>query len=189
MAAPACLTVTLARLTHTISTNFRIPYKKEMDQKSWQHQHPQQPLSCYTTKRRWPQQFGRHMAVTLFSQWDTSITYISLPLTTRWPGWMRGRVQEAKKKTPPCNPGRAFEIRQKCRALLLLLPSSHPSLPHICIQRHSKGPRPDLCSQMPSQLCGAIFLDAQSTTDMEKVCTLCKNTKNPLTPIFFSVSL
>ena len=98
MAAPACLTVTLARLTHTISTNFRIPYKKEMDQKSWQHQHPQQPLSCYTTKRRWPQQFGRHMAVTLFSQWNTSITYISLPLTTRWPGWMRGRVQEAKKR-------------------------------------------------------------------------------------------
>ena len=188
MAAPACLTVTLARLTHTISTNFRIPYKKEMDQKSWQHQHPQQPLSCYTTKRRWPQQFGRHMAVTLFSQWNTSITYISLPLTTRWPGWMRGRVQEAKKRrhlATLAEPLRSGKSVGPCS----FSPPPTRSPPHICIQRHSKGPRPDLCSQIPSQLCGAIFLDAQSTADIEKGCTLCKNTKNPLTPIFFSVSL
>ena len=179
MAAPACLTVTLVRLTHTISTNFRIPYKKEMDQKSWQHQLLQQPLSCYTTKRRWPQQFGRHMAVTLFSQWNTSITYIGLPLTTRWPGWMRGRVQEAKKRRHLATLAEPLRSGKSVRPCCSFSTPPTRSPPHICIQRHSKGPRPDLCSQIPSQLCGAIFLDAQSTTDMEKVCTLCKNTNNP----------
>ena len=100
-----------------------------MDQKSWQHQLLQQPLSRYTTKRRWPQQFGRHMSVNLFNQWNSPFTYIRLPMTT---GWQSARSQ---KKTPPCNPGRAFEIRQKCPALLLLLPSSHPlSAPYM----HSK---------------------------------------------------
>ena len=180
MAAPACLTVTLVRLTHTFSTNFGVPYKKEMDQKSWQHQLLQQPLSCYTTKRRWPQQFGRQMSVTLFSQWSTSITYISLPLTTRWPGWMRGRVQEAKKRRHLATLAEPLRSGKSVRPCCSFYPPPTRSPPHICIQRHSKGPRPDLCSQIPSQLCGANFFRCSVDNRHGKGMYIVQKHKQPL---------
>ena len=128
------------------------------------------------------------MAVTLFSQWNTSITYIRLPLTTRWPGWMRGRVQEAKKRRHLATLAEPLRSGKSVRPCCSFYPPPTRSPPHICIQRHSKGPRPDLCSQIPSQLCGANFFRCSVDNRHGKGMYIVKNYKRQTTPkllIFF----
>ena len=133
MAAPACLTVTLVRLTHTISTNFRIPHKKKWAEVLAASTSTAAPLLLHNQTQMasaiWAA-YGCHLI--------QSVEYVYHLHQALWrQGGLAGWEAECKKpkKTPPCNPGRAFEIRQKCPALLLLLPSSHPlSAPYM----HSK---------------------------------------------------
>ena len=134
MAAPACLTVTLVRLTHTISTNFRIPHKKKWAEVLAASTSTAAPLLLHNQTQMasaiWAA-YGCHLI--------QSVEYVyhlhQAPFDDKV-AWLDERQSaRSQKKTPPCNPGRAFEIRQKCPALLLLLPSSHPlSAPYM----HSK---------------------------------------------------
>ena len=109
-------------------------------------------------------------------------------LTTRWPGWMRGRVQEAKKRRHLATLAEPLRSGKSVRPCCSFYPPPTRSPPHICIQRHSKGPRPDLCSQIPSQLCGANFFRCSVDNRHGKGMYIVKNYKRQTTPkllIFF----
>ena len=187
MAAPACLTVTLVRLTHTISTNFRIPHKKKWAEVLAASTSTAAPLLLHNQTQMasaiWAA-YGCHLI--------QSVEYVyhlhQAPFDDKV-AWLderqSARSQKRRHLATLAEPLRSGKSVRPCCSFY---PPPTRSPPHICIQRHSKGPRPDLCSQIPSQLCGANFFRCSVDNRHGKGMYIVKNYKRQTTPkllIFF----